>query len=70
MSEYTKEEAYDTYDKVTELLQGKPVLLVLEVLANIVRNTCDSVTPQQKAAVVMTMLDAMGIDGEEGETLQ
>lgn len=70
MSEYTKEEAYDTYDKVTELLQGKPVLLVLEVLANIVRNTCDSVTPQQKAAVVMTMLDAMGIGGEEGETLQ
>lgn len=70
MSEYTKEEAYDTYDKITELLEGKPMLLVLEVLANIIRNTCDSVTPQQKAAVVMTILDAMGLGNDEDETLQ
>ena len=70
MSEYTKEEAYDAYDKITELLEGKPMLLVLEVLANIVRNTCDSVTKQQKAAVVMTMLDAMGLGNDEDETLQ
>ena len=70
MSEYTKEEAYDTYDKITELLEGKPMLLVLEVLANIVRNTCDSISPKQKAAVVMTMLDAMGLGNDEDETLQ
>jgi len=70
MSEYTKEQAYELFDQIIDLLEGKPMMLVLEVLSNIVRNTCDNVTPQQKAAIVMTMLDAMGIEEEGGETLQ
>lgn len=69
MSEYTKEEAYDLYDKITEMLEDKPMLMVLEVMANIMRNMCDSVTKNQKAAIVMTILDALGLQEEEG-TLQ
>lgn len=69
MSEYTKEEAYDLYDKITEMLEDKPMLMVLEVMANIIRNMCDSVTKNQKAAIVMTILDALGLQEEEG-TLQ
>lgn len=69
MNEYTKEEAYDLYDKITEMLEDKPMLMVLEVMANIMRNMCDSVTKNQKAAIVMTILDALGLQEEEG-TLQ
>ena len=70
MSNYTKEEAFALFEAILDQLEGKPMMMVLEVLSNIVRRTCDNVTPQQKAAIVMTMLDALGIEEEGGETLQ
>lgn len=69
MSEYTKEEAYDLFDKITDLMEEKPMIMIVEVISNILRNMCDGLKPNQKAAVVMTMLDALGIK-EEDETMQ
>lgn len=69
MSEYTKEQAYELFDKITDLIEEKPLLMILEVVANILRNMCDGLKPNQKAAVVMTILDALGIQEEDG-TLQ
>ena len=72
MSEYTREEAFKLFEQVSDLFQGKPVSMILEVIINCVRGCATDATPEQQAIIMVTLLEGLGVDDnfEPENTLQ